>query len=751
MTDQPPESQPQQSPDARSGSSLLDARSSARLLDARSVEPGEIIEPEILVFSAPAVPSAQDVDALYLRNRDYTRKLEATDGVVAAVVEIKGEKQLVTTHADYVPAPPDSFHHDVRLRKDFRYGLDDATLWPQQFSQRYCHLGAIRRKEGCQQFAPRFEHLGAVRIRTKEGTHNEYYMMYWDPSPADFIVHSGPTPTAALGKLESQRFDSLSRLVKHKDSSTHLKSILFDYNNYVEKTPRDKVPAPLPQTAVSMCLALERLTLPSSYDGMILSVRKLQRTCLEVDAMLQYMTSFKPRIDDPNSVVPDQPTEYLMGVYTGNPEVAVQLHIAGIPYWYIRPASEFSSENILAIVSPRPPLDVEVCLHEKYTEVIDRIGQNTDQKIEAISKVSRVYDWYRNPFEEEDTSTSPPIASSSRPSIGADRSRSSRNNYRPAPWTVTDIVADNVSSSRGAARAPLKPPPGRNKFEPIPDRPEMPPTIPAWERALRAVDHTRKPSHQPRKIDSSYVLPEPALLTAPEQPVMRQLRLHHYQLLHDALQYRIANKRGDTLLMTSQEWRDILNGKVVQEGPQNSKARERTGTIQRLLTPALQACGVKEFGGFPAHIHQIPTIPNNRAHEIIWEVAETNFRFELMALDRRASGLDRRDECRACFAGGMLVCIPIELGKQGMAAMALTDRHPFNIRLARLMCGWGDAPGAIRNVDRETTWIAEKMSALEDTVIGFYCQQFYEYFGRAAVIPMRLEHETGDARLGWAS
>jgi hypothetical protein len=205
----------------------------------------------------------------------------------------------------------------------------------------------------------------------------------------------------------------------------------------------------------------------------------------------------------------------------------------------------------------------------------------------------------------------------------------------------------------------------------------------------------------------------------------------------------MAHAPSNDLLLTSQEWRDALMGKVTVQGGSHTKSRLRSAGIEQLLRPAMEACRIDSHRSFPVDLRDHPPIPAHQAQEIIWEVAEMNFRFELLALDRRASGLDRHDECRQCFAGGMLIAIPIEISKRGLAAIELRERHRYNVRLAKLMCAWHGVPRVLRDAAEEKTWTDPEMRELDKKVAAFYCQEFYEYFGRAAVIPMRIEHEFG--------
>ncbi|KAJ7858147.1 hypothetical protein B0H14DRAFT_3447468 [Mycena olivaceomarginata] len=654
-------------------------------------------------------------------------KLGPFDGVVAAVVKIQNEDHLITTNTNYVPALPGMNHHDVFMRRDMRYGLDDPTVWPQQFSEHYCHLAVMRSKEGQETRSKPIANIGTVR--RKPGSREEDAMMWWDPTLADFIPQDGPTLTAAFGKLDVQHWTQFSHLVKH---------LLEEYNSYVGSTSREKVPSPLPPVAASMRIALERLTLPCSYDGMVHIVRVLQRTSLEVDAMIRYMSIFKPLMENPLATAPDRAVEYLVGAFTGNASVVSQLHTAGVPFWYVRAASLFAGENILAIVTPREPSCVEVQAHERLTSVVSKVGPKTVEKIEAISKLTHLYDWYRDPFERslqerDDFKADVATAGTSKADVAtAGTSRTGggkKSRYTPYPRPSTSKTGKVCQTKQTA---------GRNKFVRISNRREMPPGIESWELGLRRVDQSRAPCEGPSKSDQNYVLPEPALLVAPDQTIQRQTRLHHYILMCDALHYRIANERKESILLNPQEWRDVLGGRVVEQGPENSKVKQRTGVLQRLLAPALQACGLEHLSGIPADPRTISHIGNQRAQEIIWEVAETNFRYELLALDRRASGTNRPDACRECLVGGMMVAVPIEYSRQGFAAAALSDRHIFNVRLARLMSDWKTSlPIEVRRAETQRSWSTEEMQALEEAVATLYCQAFYDYFGRAAVIPMR--------------
>jgi hypothetical protein len=92
----------------------------------------------------------------------------------------------------------------------------------------------------------------------------------------------------------------------------------------------------------------------------------------------------------------------------------------------------------------------------------------------------------------------------------------------------------------------------------------------------------------------------------------------------------------------------------------------------------------------------------------------------------------------------MLVGMPVELAKQGLASLSPLVRHPFVLAIARLMDDWRDhRPRWVDKAKTREGWDDEARIQLEVDVTHHYTQTFYDLFGRAAVVPMRLVHEFG--------
>ncbi|KAJ7615140.1 hypothetical protein DFH06DRAFT_1013510 [Mycena polygramma] len=664
-------------------------------------------------------------------------KLGAFDGRLAAVVQARGDLYLITTHAHYIPALPPSERHDVVLRTDLRYGLDDPSTSPQYYSDLYCHLAVTP---------------------TKANSRSAYSILWWDPAPSDLVLcisRNSKTLTPLLGRLSLERRHTFSGLVSQLQAN---------YTAYVNHRGEQNVPGPMKLLVKSMTLGLERLvSLLWTFEHLALMARNLQRTCLELIAMIDYMLVYKPRMELADIVAPSEPSSSLLGAFTTNPKIAQQFFAAGIPYWFMRPASSYLGQNILQVLDSLPAPSVEVERHPVHSAICTATHQ-TDDKVQAIDKVSRSVEWYSDPFNASESSMSSGGGGSS--SGRASDQASTSGSYRHGG-------GGNGGGGRGGGRGgggrggggrggggrggggrggdnpdPPPPPampvhPGRDKFQPLGGRPEMPALIPSWQKGLSAVNARVAPAHNPRPEDKRYVFPEPALLASPDDPKARQLRLHHWCMMRDAFLYRLLHARPGTLALISQEWRDVLAGNIRSASGKGVKSAERRGLIEELLSPALTACGIENQDTIPADRDTIPLISDKEAQEIIWEIAETSFRIELVALDRRVTGYNRREQCCGCFPERMLFDIPIELSKRGFADMQVTRRHQYVVRLAKLMLLWPDAPRSLRDaqLELERAWSESEMRKLEDDVAAFYCQSFYDYFGRAPVIPMRIEHE----------
>jgi hypothetical protein len=318
---------------------------------------------------------------------------------------------FVTSNAHYIPALAPSLPDKLFLRQDMRYGPDDPTLWPQEYSDNFCHMGAIPRKP------------------TTEKGKQALGIMWWNPERTDFVCPtSGMTVTRGLGKLSHRQCTRLAELVN---------GLLDQYKTYAASLAAPaKTIALFPQLNQNLVLGLERLqSVPSTFERMTVEVTCLQRSYLELQGLLAYMTVYKPRMEDPDAQ-PGLPDDCI-GVFTSDPKVAQQFCAARLPYWFLRPLSTFHHENILRVVTPLDPaqfLDLEPA--PGYDPI--SVGLNIEQRMRSLHLCTGNTPWYKNPFSLSQPSVWLPQNAVAGPSHaqgqGSNRSREpDRNTNRVSP------------------------------------------------------------------------------------------------------------------------------------------------------------------------------------------------------------------------------------------------------------------------------------------------------------------------------
>ncbi|KAJ7244573.1 hypothetical protein C8J57DRAFT_1191364 [Mycena rebaudengoi] len=417
-----------------------------------------------------------------------------------------GEHYFITTNTNYVPALPSlKLPHAISLRSDMRYGTDDPTLWPQQWTERYCHLPLISRQQ----------------------ERNGLDVMWWDPRPEDLAV--GSTITRGLGRLHPRH---IARFMPH------VNELVTKCEGY-QRNAKIPPPALLGQLIQYMLMVMEQLqTLPTTYSKMTFGVTSLQRAFLELEALYLYMTIYKPRMDNfmsaPATGTIITPT---IGAFTTIPAVAQQLWSARRPFWFLRPTHVFDAENILAVVPLTQPNHIVPVIPSAKAPPVVYSGNSTTEKIDAIHRAIAHTRWYRDPFEIPDH-----LPSESRPLDGSTPSPSIP--ATPSPSTPAALVAGSSRSKPSnqksrSTNTPAKNPAKseRNKFSTI--RVEgMPSYIAAWADALMRVDRAIEPFTS-SPADRRYVLPEPALLvnTTAER---RHKFVHHWDLLSDGFLFTLS-------------------------------------------------------------------------------------------------------------------------------------------------------------------------------------------------------------------
>ena len=271
------------------------------------------------------------------------------------------------------------------MRADSLYASDDPILWPQPYNTFNCHHGAI----------PLFGSLSA------------HLIIWWEPTREDFIPLRNPaSPIRGLGKLSDSKFGELKSSVS---------ALLSRVQAYVSNLSTSWPPPTLGPMVTMIEHGLVRLgSVWTNFRQMAFGVRDVQRCWLDVRAMLDYMEVYKPRMDTPGLAVGSPPVEVAetVGVFTNDVRVAQDFFHAGLPFWFIRPASDFGQTKILRVVQPSEPRYCGICFesHRFNYPILYQGPASSTQGHDAIIRYARNFLRYPDLFalhtSEEDMSAS---------------------------------------------------------------------------------------------------------------------------------------------------------------------------------------------------------------------------------------------------------------------------------------------------------------------------------------------------------
>jgi hypothetical protein len=285
------------------------------------------------------------------------------------------------------------------------------------------------------------------------------------------------------------------------------------------------------------------------------------------------------------------------------------------------------------------------------------------------------------------------------------------------------------------------------------DSPYAPYPIPAWSAALHAVDQSPANLVEPTKTMQyygHYIFPDPGLFI---HPATAAKYIESWLRVRDAWFMRVAEE--PSLALSNQSWRTFLaidNKTILGKG--ETKAARRRQEVMDMISPSTDKYpGVRNRSGLMGPMvwqsrEYPPGVlpPENVVREILWELCEVNFIHELQSLDRRACKnldlsntsqlFDRQVEISQCFPTSSFRHVSIPSENRGLADNDFDKRFGFVRALVFVMSSWeGDDKPAMLTGDLSDLQLFPE---LEKVAASYYCQQFFNYFGRAAQVPHRL-------------
>jgi hypothetical protein len=283
-------------------------------------------------------------------------------------------------------------------------------------------------------------------------------------------------------------------------------------------------------------------------------------------------------------------------------------------------------------------------------------------------------------------------------------------------------------------------------------------SLPAWYAALQAVDRSSShliETHKTATHYGHYAFPDPGLFVGPTDDEKKSKYIESWLQVRDAWLMRFQME--PSLAMSSQHWRTLLSMDLSVPVRGSTKAAMRRQDVLDLLLPKssiypeVQTRSTTKQLVWQGKEYPLGVLPpEDVVRQILWELYELNFIYELQSLDRRARAdldlsdtallVERQMKISRCFPINSFRHVTIPSENCGLASDDLNERFRFVVELLHVMKSWrGDKPAIfdismdnLRDSTRQTRMLMEK------TIAKYYCQQFFNYFGRAAQIPHRL-------------
>ena len=237
--------------------------------------------------------------------------------------------------------------------------------------------------------------------------------------------------------------------------------------------------------------------------------------------------------------------------------------------------------------------------------------------------------------------------------------------------------------------------------------------------------------------DRKYVFPDPGIFLGANE-VRRAKYLLTWQAIEPACIHRLLSPTAPPL--SNQEWRDILIGSLEFKSSDSACAKAREHACC-LLGSAIDDLSLNTTDPVTP---PSPPVNDLEARAIIWRLSELNFRFELLALNKRAGPAGRDAfECDQAVRHALhvtsLQAVDMDTSIEGFRSSHWQSRLPSLLRLATLMRVWsGDKPLPLLQDRPFGEYTERETGVLEEAVARFYTDTFFIFFGRAAVIPTRL-------------
>ncbi|TFK58061.1 hypothetical protein BDN72DRAFT_907124, partial [Pluteus cervinus] len=562
----------------------------------------------------------------------------AGDGLVGCLLG-DGTSFITSPNCSKIYQPQLGGDRTVYMRVNLRYGADDPLQWPQPY-------------------IPKFAHHVAIRTPVKDPA-DPLSLAWWLPEKKHFVQDSNCL-FGGLGRLDPNILLPLQ----------HVCELLL---RRVSRSEKKSATPLVGELSTLLSDFLDRVKhLSTDFDTLLLLIRGLQRIYLELLALMDFLEVYQPRMEGiiPHSARAIAP---VMGCFANSHNDAEMMLRAGIRVWLVRPSEQVPSARIRKVVSMHRPEGLLPLEAHKRTRWTYR-GANSDaDKNSAIFRELTQILTYPNIF----ASTKSPDEANLPPPEPPQPKKISFNPYpktkkkKPSQYGDHPASVQKTHSNYSSATNPG----GRDKFA-EPACQFFPPPIEPWKTALSAVEH---PVQSNLTAVWGYILPEPAGLIAVQNPERQRSMFQFWLKFRSAFIYQATSSRTGATPNSATFWRKLLGQDFEKAGPPPVSNGTKTSKLRDCVQDYIAKCvdnvnltctdssqlSLLPMNTVPAVWLGTPSASLESAHleQILWELTELNFRFELVAMDNWAHEpkpqqspsdpppADRQGLVEACFWG----------------------------------------------------------------------------------------------------
>jgi hypothetical protein len=284
-----------------------------------------------------------------------------------------------------------------------------------------------------------------------------------------------------------------------------------------------------------------------------------------------------------------------------------------------------------------------------------------------------------------------------------------------------------------------------------PDDPCVPGGIKHWQTAKIFVQKNLPPVRKDVH-DIGYIFPEPAMFVTVQQEDRRRKYLANWLGIRQAWITRIASSPRSPS-PKPQLWRDFLFGLPDLTGECKTSAQKSKKAAwdlfgRDLVDRAREVNDKVVWRDQEIEVRTLGSPPQVLMRQLLWELYELNFRYELLTLDRVLAlkrweevGEERRlRDWGMVFPGGTGVInwsASITTEQPGLWSSSVTEAWYYLQYFIQFLSAWPDPPDLLTNPLPAIPSVELAFRVLNEATI-FYVRSFYATVGRPPILPRML-------------